>query len=345
MIIRYEIPDQLADLRSISNTVGEYLDRELFKESFGPEDYGLEDILLECYSIVLSELYDYGLYFIDEEHMLGDWPTAKNIYFLRYIVELKNLFDLFKKNDQIVENIANVIDSEETPRNTIFRCVLEELLQQYPDNYMLKSLNEFNEEIYNDNVFIDHVKNILELIQHFDSTTDIVDINSVQKYMQHEVQLRDFVYDKVEFLVKKLYMRTKLNVALLHKLRDTYDQDKWMSGNIKIYSIIDRDTVPESLEAYKKVMMDAHHARSPHHAEYWVSRPDEQAELANLIYLVANIWEPDETVTDLPKKWNEFFNKIKNRFEPDEIDQMKKMYETLLTYGQEDDTDANVSRD
>ena len=48
-MLRLSIPQQFEDLRLVSDTVADYLARELFKETFGADgDYTLNDILKGC---------------------------------------------------------------------------------------------------------------------------------------------------------------------------------------------------------------------------------------------------------------------------------------------------------
>ena len=83
------IPKQMADLRDISENVADYLDREIYDEYFGPyTDHTVEDILQECYAIILQELTEYGITFsCEEEDLLQDWYVAHKLYELRYVLD------------------------------------------------------------------------------------------------------------------------------------------------------------------------------------------------------------------------------------------------------------------
>lgn len=92
MFDRLSIPEQISDLRAVSDSVVNYLDSDGFKEDLGEEDYDLNDLLSRCYELVADELQEFGISFsVPIADILESWYTAKMICVLRELVDADTL--------------------------------------------------------------------------------------------------------------------------------------------------------------------------------------------------------------------------------------------------------------
>ena len=317
---RLSVAEQLEDLRSVSENVEDYCARELFKDSFGAYgDYDTTDILRECYALVQGELADYGVFFsTDIDELFGDWVTAKSIYYLKWLVDTAQLYELLKDRSAC-DRVESLLESDETPITDLFRGTWLIFRDVYPKLFNLAQLEDRIQEIYSSEDFRIHTRNVIKMIRDTDATTSIPQVSRARAYIEKEINLRNHVYNEVLRLIRLLPdLAGKVNMRILNRFRDTYDQDKLSSENIRIYCVIDLgDDIPEHLQAFKERMMLKHHQTAPHHIEYWQAHSQYVPTLEHLIYLVANCNEPDEDDQQYRLNVQRLLSSAKGAFTPD----------------------------
>ena len=122
----------LADLSSISECITDYLEREVFLDSFGASsDYQINDILTECYVIIIQELMEFGIYIHEQDELLGDWYSAHQLYYLRNFLDSANLYTFISQNAEDITPLKQIVEDEE--REDIYPILIEYLSEKHPD--------------------------------------------------------------------------------------------------------------------------------------------------------------------------------------------------------------------
>ena len=276
---RLDLAEQFEDLRTISDMVAEYLTRELFREEWGSDgDYGANEILARCYSFVEEELKEYGVYFrIPDTDLLGDFYTAKHIYYIRQLLDATNLITTLKDATTIDE--ISTLDIS-VNHDEGFAFLIDLLIRSQPST-------------------------TLTLLQDFANTVRVTsEFYKIKVDRERIAQFASTVMDN------SVTIRAKIDRLILNKLITDYDIDKIDASALKIYSYLDNGEVAEPLQAYKDLKLLEHHRRSPHHIEYWEIRPTTVFTYANALICIGHLWETDVALEDLAVKVQEFMNKL-----------------------------------
>lgn len=330
---------QLADLRSASENVADYLDREIFRDTFEDEnviDYTIEDILQECYAIVLQELVELGIKFTcDESDLLQDWYTAHTLYSLRYFFDANNFREFLVANTEDITLLQNILDSDES--EDVFQQCVDVLYQQHPDDLYLKDIDYLSRDIYSSYRFKDHIKAIIEVIISNGENIIIPDVARAKRYIEKTQILRKLANETSERIMSKLDDIT-WNKALVDKILRDYDLDKISPETIKIYSAIDLDEVSPYLEKTKEKKLDEHHKRSLHHIEYWLDEdkdPRPTPEKEHLLVMVAHHNEPDTDAATFWQEIREMLDKGKEIFSEEQIALITRMADAVYPRGED----------
>lgn len=292
-MLRLSIPQQFEDLRLVSDNVTDYLARELFKDTFGPDtDYTLNDILKECYAIIIQELKEFGISFsLSTDELLEDWYTAKRVYYIRKIVSAEYLRQTLVNRDEITK-ISSMMEDDEVDTELFLH--LHECLFPLRSNFdEFKELQDFAVFVVSSQRFEDHLRAILEYLTDIDAPVIVPDITRAAAYIKKVQESRAAVRSAVEKIAAAMpFVYAKMDKRIIKKLLDDYDMDKISAEELRIFSLIDLDEVDENLAMYKAAMLQKHHERSPHHIEYWTAawkNPKPIPADENLVLLVAHL--------------------------------------------------------
>ena len=321
---RLSITEQFEDLRSISDNVTDYLARELFKDTFGAfGDYTVNDILHECYSIILQELTDFGIFFMrDDDELLNDWYTAKNLFYVRKFADTYTLRRLLS-NEEDRSKVSSMLESDEGVEN-LFVNMYEYLAETRKEVFELQVLFDFLPFVCSNDAFAKHVKCIIESLQQTDPTIYVPDVDRAKQYIEKTMLLRKYATHAVEKIITGMSLEGKINKKLVDKLLRDYDTDKIAVDQIKIYSVVDLGEINESMQRYKEVMMQKHHERSPHHIEYWIKIRPIEPTIENCILLVAHHYEPETKGSDFWNAINHMLQQGIEVFSPEQADFIKQ---------------------
>ena len=335
-MLRLSATEQLQDLREISETVADYLDRELFKLTLGNEgDYTVNDILRECYCIIIQELREFGIYFsISTDELLDDWYTAKKIYFVRKIVAA----DYLKQNltdPKELDRISALLENDEIDTD-FFLVMFESLYPARSVREEFKELYDFATFVVADERFEAHVKAVMEFLTEMGTSVEIPDVTRMTKYINKVMASRKAVEAAVTAIAAKVpFVYAQMDKKLLKKLLSDYDRDKISSEDIGVFSFIDMGELDESLHSYRDAMLLKHHERSPHHIEYWTAawkmpRPVPTNE--NLMMLVAHL--VDNPAGNSKAIFEQSFAKLLDAgltvFSPEQTDLLREMASAIL---------------
>ena len=293
----------LADLSSISECIANYLEREVFLDSFGASsDYQINDILTECYVIIIQELMEFGIYIHEQDELLGDWYSAHQLYYLRNFLDSANLYTFVSQNAEDITPLKQIAEDEE--RGDIYPILIEYLSEKHPDEERIIAMTNLESNLHADERLKKHISAVIANVQNVDVQIMEPDTIRAQRYIQKTKILRDRVRTAVYKIIDNMPI-SGWDRSIIEKFLNDYDLDKLRADQIAIYSTIDLDEVDPTLEPLKKKYLDIHHKRSIHHIEYWLdadktSKPILQKE--HLVLLVAHHDEPDTTNTTFWQK-------------------------------------------
>ena len=301
--MRLDTLAQMQDLKDISEAVQEYTDRELYMEVYGANgDFSIQNILQDCYLLVLGELSNLGLHFTrDDDEMVEDWYTAKTIYCLAYVFSTVQIQTWIVKSE-LLAFVEDILNSDE--KIDIAQAILDKITEAHKGQMEYDVLAEHTDEIVSTENFKEYIQSFVEWARDTDRDMITPDAARAKAYIEHIQGLRNAAKAAVEKIFAKYPgYRGNLDQKKINKLLADYDLDKLSPSDIHIYSLIDgKVEVPPALVSYKIKWMDIHHARSLHHWDYWEKHRDRKPTLENLIVLAAHYSEPDTTADSF---WDE----------------------------------------
>lgn len=320
--------EQFEDLRNISENVLDYLTRELYKETSGEEnDYDINEILRDCYTILLEEIKDLGIsFYISDDEILEDFYTAKHLYYLKLFLDKEYL------KNHLTEEHVDYIETllQDASEDELFMAIYEHLSQSM-HNFEFNMLDYLIPYIANTDKFALYIKDVVNYIRNIDTYSEPpANITRMKQYIEKIMLLRKYATDTVHTILEKLPNEV-WNKKKIDKLLRDYDKDKLTPEDIKIYSFVDLGNVNLSLESYKNKMMFIHHSRSPHHIEYWMSDNNKDIPFTkeNALLLVAHHNEPDTSPADFWKEIDHLLEFGKRIFTSEQLMWMNKYAEAV----------------
>lgn len=325
MIDRLSMVDHFGDLQDVSELVSAYLNDEQYQHEFSNiSDYTARDLLRTCYGILLLELQDMGIMTIEEpEDITKNFYDCKFYYYLKLFLSPNELIRYITVSKDLLDIIEDIVENTEN-NPFVFQDILTNIHQFNSSNEIFDILQIIQYDFTTDERFITYFKQILALIHQGDLEVNITNLDRANRYISKIANLRKYAREAVYKIVNQT-PDIKIDMVKLEKLLSDYDRDKLTPDEIKIYSLVDLDEVPECLKAYKEMKMLIHHQRSPHHAEYWVApykQPLPQPTIENLILIVAHHSEPDTTSKTFWEEMETTIKMLQPAFTPNQIEFM-----------------------
>ena len=327
---RLTIEEQFEDLRNISELVDDYLNRELYIADFGADtDYSPNQILLECYGIIIDELAEFGIHFnVDEDVLLHDWYTAKELYFLRAFLDSDNLLKVLTTRGQLETLGAIILDSNESE---LFRNVVDFIFNKRESDIYI-ALSDLFDWVTVSDEFGKHIADCILRIEDTGAEYDVSeeDMNKVREYLIKVSRDRDVVNRGYDYLLGTHPFPAYLNNLAGKAMRDNYDVDKILPENITKYAIVDRDDYIDQVE--RRILVHKHHASTPYHIEFYKKRPELLDHLA-VIFILLAILEPDGDADEFADKAKRVINQLSDITTDEQlIDFAKLTRETLVEF-------------
>ncbi len=291
MIDQDLIPNQILDLRNISEEVEEFIMTERIIKIAGPE-YTVEDLLRACYSIILDELKAIGLVFLfDDEILMTDWYSCGKIFLLRRFFDRATFVSFLTQSAVARDRLVFLLDhSDESFNIDSLRDLVDLLIETYPNDKQYETIRESLDEMTITEDFVSYLNECRNDILG-DPTAEILDEKKAAEYVSRIKKNRDIVSEVIDVMLIDLDNPIPDRDKLRSLIRQ-YDIDKVRGDQLKIYSVIDRDDVEPCLSKYKQEMMDIHHKRSPHHVDYWVNKGSAPSDITSIMMLVAACYTP-----------------------------------------------------
>lgn len=314
--------EQLEDLRSISETVDDFLTRELFKETVYEDDYTINDVLTESYSLILDDVRDMGVTFlISKGDILEDFVSAKGIYYLYKALQPGVLKEHLSKE----ELLCRVETALQEPDEFTLDNILSFIAEAHPSDYEAQAVLDILPKINGTKRIYKYIQSVCNVVH--DEATTIIDPDPIKakEYIEHSDAVRQAAKRAAIQIYEDPIFIGKIDIVYVHKLLRDYDMDKLSPENLAIYSTVDREDCPEGLHNYKDMMMYKHHCRASHHVEYWVTHPNEPARIEDLLMIAAHFLEPDSTRASFIKELDEQMKVAEQRFDEQQIAMIRKM--------------------
>lgn len=340
------LDQHFASLRAMYETIDDYIDTGLYKYDFDEEEtYTAKDVLGACYNIVLTNLKEIGLYFnTNEDELLQDIFTCGYVYLVAKFISRDNLKSLFKTAD-LSAKVSSLIDAKSDDKY-LFPALVDLVLEfTQTRNLELTELPYISGTIYNDEKFIAYLKDILTEIENDDSVPDISeqDLSAVTSYLAKINAGRQRV-KAIALAVADKLVDYGVNLTKLNKLIKDYDYDKIAPDAIDIYAHADTEEEAPSKEIaeYNKKQLDAHHLRSPHHIEHWLSGIGTDFTIDDLIMLVCHHAEPGVGVDEFISKVKEMVQKAGNFFDANRMRFVNAITKFVADYIRNERSDVNA---
>lgn len=301
---RLSFDEQLEDLRDISGTVDDYIVRGLYIADTGIDNaYNPNQILAECYDIIIDELTEFGITFVEDvEDLLQDWYTAKHIYYIRAFVDGDNLLRLLSVRQEL-EQLESILDTD--TYDNLFQLVVDFVFPRTTSE-IYQILSDFGDRVHVDETFVKHMKACIERIRQTGSEYHIPDneLPLVRSYIEQVRKSRIFVKKAYEYLITQfspIQYSKYLPITDVNKFLRTYDLDKLSPKNLRKFATLDHDGCLDPVEL--KEIEDYHHAHSIHHFEYYQSHGYELTPTVVIFIYIALLGEQPSV--------NEFLKKAK----------------------------------
>lgn len=310
------IPQHFANLRKLSSTVEEYLSQQMYIADFGNDEYNERDILAQCYEIAEMDLNGYGVY-LDWQYK-GDFYRSGYVQLLlEFIISLRTLIT----NDNQDTIIAALNESDNT---------IKDLFAVFEHDKHFQPLNYLIDHCYSTDTFDQYIQSILHSLED-DSAIYDPDIDREVKYIEKTRELRAYATKYTNIILSN--MQKPYEQPVIDKLLKEYDLDKINPSQIKIYSRIDLDEVPEGLKEFKERQMLIHHERSKHHIEYWIDpnkSPRPLLTYENMVLLVAHHAEPGTTKPEFSDSIEHMIDMGRTIFTEQQIALIRQMAQIVL---------------
>lgn len=328
---RLQPHEHISDLREVCPVVNDYLDRELFKDEYGADNYTVNDILTTCYVLAIDDLTNYGVKFhVGIEDLIEDFYTAKGIYYLLKFLQPTELMKLLS-SIEMVEHIETIIDE---PDNFAIELIFSYIYERYPDDFTLQRVDEMMPMLYCDP---DQIKvyftNICDTIRNGDHLVNIPNITKVKTYIENTRNKRFMISNLTMSVCGMPSIQGTLDMTLISHLLRTYDLDKVSPDEVNIYSSVDTKDCPEALKMLQAKMMEAHHKRSPHHIEHWELQTEAKETLERcpeyIILIVVSLIEIETTPQEFRQKVSDLLQKYAFCFTPKTVTLIEQIRDYL----------------
>lgn len=332
------LDQHFASLRSMYEVIDDYISTGLYKYDFDEEEtYTAKDVLGACYNFVLSDLKEIGLYVnTNEDELLQDIFTCGYIYLVAKFVRRDNFVALLKSTN-ITAKVASLLEESATDKY-LFKALVNLVLEAtQTHNLELTELPYVSEIIYNDDQFVTYLKSMVaEAEEDKDDAATVIpeqDLQDVTKYLA-KVNAGRVRVKLIALAVADKLMDYGVNLTKLNKLIKDYDYDKIAPEAITTYAKVDTEEEPasEELAKYKKVQLDAHHLRSPHHIEYWLNGIGTDFTIDDLIMLVCHHAEPGVNAEDFVAKVKEMVEKASKFFDENRLRMLNTITKLVVDY-------------
>lgn len=331
-----DIATQLKDLSDLSVTVQEYLQSELFKEDYGAYgDYSVNDLLAQCYLIILQELGELGIQFTeDESTLLGDWYTARHIYYLREWLDSLQQSEMLRTHSQVADYLSDLLSQEHVDPTAI--------LDNYVSYWVAKAASDQEDTLsyilpmaQATSLLLDHLRALLQSLQDDGTPVIMPDIVRAKRYIAKIKLGREYAERAARTMMRDPVVAQQASAATVEKLLKDYDLDKTSPAEIHIYATIDLDddyVRSHGLSSVAKKYLDLHHRRSPHHIEYWLDDTKSTAPTltpAHIVLLVAHHYEPNATLAEFVEGVNQMLTVGVSLFSPEQVQFISHLVELV----------------
>lgn len=291
------IQKQIMDLREISDSVNDFILQQQFLSTTEEQAIDPTEVMLQCRSILLEELKEFGIIPSNTEELILDG------YKLRNAINIREVFDAeFLKmfitglNDNDAEDFKNLLKDKYTVDKEFgLENLTGFILDRYPNNKKFQMMKYYASDFFVDNTFYSRLFNIFESTVRFISESN-EDNLMIADYLKHKFKHIDNVKKAANYLMSLKYDRPFSSVELRARL-SIHDRDLISSEKVREVSLLwklkQKENVNhEAVRQYEEIE-ETHHKSNRHHLEYFASGTP--IELVDKIEIVSDIYNEQPT--------------------------------------------------
>lgn len=296
-------------MKAVSPGVTSYIDNKLYLPPSIQEDIenGIikedqitdisdEQIIAECYDIILIELRESGIIFhCDYDEVMGDFYNAENLIILRELFQLHEFINRIKDHDKLFDSLKDRVEEEEHFEELITH-ILDEMVHYYPLDEELNRLYEWCwDRLHNDFEFFVTIKDVISNMEKIITMTDEIlsDSSKLIEYVQEIRSNIQPVLDKILTIPNlpidpdKLNNRVEqMNMNMLSDSASLVDFTWWFK-----YKDNQEELDKEDKERWIDIGKQ-HRTNSDHHWEYYIQN-DDPVGITEIILLLFGMIELD----------------------------------------------------
>ena len=331
--------EQIQELKEVSEAVDDYMSRALYIRDFGAEtDYTENDILRECYALVIEDLQDYGISFrVPVEDLLEDWYTARHITLILKLIKASSLVPMLAKRsdlDALTTTIDN--DDEVDAQDDLFILLLRYLFDEDDaKNPEIQAYFYIGVKVISDDRFREYLRECILKIKDTGEDAVVPDIDRASEYIQ-KVERKRVIIKKVFEIIKATdgKIGVIVNSPLSRTLLERYNLDKVSADNLKRFSVLDWDKINPALEKQRYYIRREHELTQSHHVAYWLDEnklPKPVLKDEHAIFLVMHAYYDGITRGELGSRVLGLKRKLAHKL----TDEQKQLMDSVTTIIQE----------
>lgn len=299
--MRKQQVERLQRLRDISGNVALFLDEEMFKDVEGADNYTVEDILEDCYAIILSELKDMGVSLDGDQDYLQDGYTCDKLLSLRKLLD----YDTFKEYLKI-PTVLDAVETQtlsESASDELLDWLLDYFVNNFSDDILVMDTNYVTTIVVQNTNFLGHISGCVKRMRdgNLDTSRDAT-IQDIRAFINHLHEVRK----RIKILVDFLLMKNTVDTSTIATYVDTYDLDKTSGDNLSKFATLYSVKLPKEVE--DKLTL-THRRNNNHHLEYFTSR-DLSPSDEELIMMVVHIYEEHDADDTLDSSYQDEIDQV-----------------------------------
>lgn len=272
----------------------------------------LTDVILDCRKILQDELEEYGVRCNDKETILIDGYRSDCIAYLYEFLEDDNLRYLFSRfSEEEREKFKILLNGDPNDDPAFGLKGIIGFMVGFSSDKKFKHINYYVYDFYVVDEFYKRMWTIL-LSSNFSEPDDPQTNIEIAKYLEYKFQHIDYVRKAAAYF-ETLDFGGELDLIELKSRLALHDMDLAYGDNLReivaLKNIKKQPSPDPHMLKQTEDMMMCHWKRSRHHMSFFEGKED-QLTLEDLIEIVCDVYDDQETKDDFIKAIEEIFPKV-----------------------------------
>lgn len=267
---KYTPPYLINQLRSVSSTVANYLDQELFKEDEGAFDYSIQNILNNVFDITIDELKEAGVVFtVDECDLIQDYYTAYNLVTLRKLLSSQYALTYFGRLTKLeIDELDTIIHNADDVDELLYTVVVK-LADITKDDDMIALCQFVSVSASSNDDMVDTLSGLISAISEsiISDTVPVKDISALLETIAHE---RSIICDVVGCILADNQLELiEVDRQELSNILREFDNDL-LRSDVLSFNALNYISVTEANDT--SGCLKLHKQSAVQYLEYWKDR-------------------------------------------------------------------------